>query len=285
MKVTIIGMGLIGGSLAIDLKKRGYAEVIMGVGNTKETTQKALDLKLIDRVVTLDEGIAEADLIVLATPIDVMISQLTYILDRVSTQVVTDMGSAKFNLVKSVKDHPNRRRYVPSHPMAGTEYSGPSAAVPNLFDGKTAILCDIEDSDKDAVTLVSRMYDVLKMNIIFMGAENHDVHVAYVSHISHISSFILAQTVLDKEKNEKNIFELASGGFTSTVRLAKSSAKMWIPIFNQNTENIVTVLDSYIHNLQQFRDLIARHDNQQLEQIIKEANRIKDILDAKKQKS
>lgn len=281
MKVCIIGMGLIGGSLALDLKERKFADLIIGVGNTAASTQKAIDLKLVDKVLPMDEAIAEADLIVLATPIDIMLTQLPYILDRVTTQTVTDMGSAKLNLVETVKDHPNRHLYVPSHPMAGTEYSGPAAAINNLFDGKTAILCDVEESDKNSVAIVKNMYEVLNMQIVYMKSVNHDIHVAYVSHISHITSFVLAETVLDKEKDEKNIFDLASGGFTSTVRLAKSSSKMWIPIFNQNTENIITVMDSYISNFQKFRDAIASHDNDKIDKLINDANRIKDILDAK----
>jgi len=188
------------------------------------------------------------------------------------------MGSTKNYIVNAVKDKVNFKRYVPTHPMAGTEYSGPDAAIKNLFANKVAIICDKEDCDEDAVKVAEKMYKSLFMKIIYMNSAEHDVHAAYVSHISHISSFLLANTVLEKEKSDENIFNLASGGFESTVRLAKSSPKMWADVFKQNTDNIIEVLDTYLDLLQQFRSYLVQEDFEQIYKQIELANRIRRII-------
>ena len=201
------------------------------------------------------------------------------ILDRIGEhQVVTDVCSTKERINDMVRYHPHRKLFVAAHPMAGTEYSGPWAALPGLFDGRAGIICNAEDSDIRAVDTVKKMYDCLNMRIIFMRAAHHDVHTAYVSHISHITSFALALTVLEKEKNEKNIFDLASGGFSSTVRLAKSNPDMWAPIFSQNKENVLTVLDTYIEKLEEFKKHIAEFDEEGVKSLIRKANKIKRII-------
>ncbi len=278
MKIVVIGLGLIGGSMAKDLKFRFFADTIFGVDNNPVNAQLALDLKIVDEIVTLDEGIEKSDFIIIATPVNATISILPHILDKISNQIVTDLGSTKEKIVDSIKKHPKRKNFVASHPMAGTEFSGPAAAISGLFDGKTAILCDIENNHEHAVSLVKYMYNTLNMNIIEMSASSHDVHVAYVSHISHISSFALALTVMDIEEDEKNIFNLASGGFESTVRLAKSSADMWSPIFVQNNKNILTALNNYIDKLQELKILIKNHNINEIHNIIVKANRIGEIL-------
>lgn len=278
MKIVVIGLGLIGGSMAKDLKFRFFADTIFGVDNNPVNAQLALDLKIVDEIVTLDEGIEKSDFILIATPVNATISILPHILDKISNQIVTDLGSTKEKIVDSIKKHPKRKNFVASHPMAGTEFSGPAAAISGLFDGKTAILCDIENNHEHAVSLVKYMYNTLNMNIIEMSASSHDVHVAYVSHISHISSFALALTVMDIEEDEKNIFNLASGGFESTVRLAKSSADMWSPIFVQNNKNILTALNNYIDKLQELKILIKNHNINEIHNIIVKANRIGEIL-------
>ena len=278
MKIVVIGLGLIGGSVAKDLKSRIFADTIFGVDNNPVNAQLALDLKIVDEIVTLDEGIEKSDFILIATPVNATISILPHILDKISNQIVTDLGSTKEKIVDSIKKHPKRKNFVASHPMAGTEFSGPAAAISGLFDGKTAILCDIENNHEHAVSLVKYMYNTLNMNIIEMSASSHDVHVAYVSHISHISSFALALTVMDIEEDEKNIFNLASGGFESTVRLAKSSADMWSPIFVQNNKNILTALNNYIDKLQELKILIKNHNINEIHNIIVKANRIGEIL-------
>lgn len=278
MNITIIGLGLIGGSMAIDLKKRGFATRIFGVDSNLINARAAEHIGLVDEILPLDEAIEKSELIMLAVPVGAAMKLLPEILNKVQNQVVTDVCSTKLNMAMQVKYHANRRRYVAGHPMAGTEYSGPWAAMSGLFDGKAAILCDTEDSDIRAVALVKRMYEALNMRIIYMNAQHHDVHAAYISHISHITSFALALTVLEKEKNEKNIFDLASGGFDSTVRLAKSSPDMWTPIFQQNKENIVTVLDTYMQQLSKFRELIIEDETEKLHQLISESNKIKRVI-------
>ena len=279
MKVGIIGLGLIGGSIAIDLKRKGYAQQVLGVEADSVNASAALKIGLVDRIVQVEECVAESDIIILAVPVGAAARLLPQVLDMVDdTKTVTDVCSTKELLVKTVKDHPMRRRYVASHPMAGTEYSGPWAAMPGLFDGHACIICDPQDSSCDAVNLIEDLYTVLNMRTIEMSAENHDVHTAYVSHISHITSFALALTVLDKEKDEKHIFDLASGGFSSTVRLAKSSPDMWTPILSQNRDNILHVMDTYIEKMNAFRHAIADGDEEKVRDLIEDANRIRRII-------
>ena len=279
MNIGIIGLGLIGGSIAIDLKRKGYAHQVLGVEADSVNASAALKIGLVDRIVQVEECVAESDIIILAVPVGAAARLLPQVLDMVDdTKTVTDVCSTKELLVKTVKDHPMRRRYVASHPMAGTEYSGPWAAMPGLFDGHACIICDPQDSSCDAVKLIEDLYTVLNMRTIEMSAENHDVHTAYVSHISHITSFALALTVLDKEKDEKHIFDLASGGFSSTVRLAKSSPDMWTPILSQNRDNILHVMDTYIEKMNAFRHAIADGDEEKVRDLIEDANRIRRII-------
>lgn len=279
MTIGIIGLGLIGGSMAIDLRRNKFADRFIGCDNIELNAVTAQRIGLVDEIVSYDELIRQSDLIILSVPVSAALTMLSDILDKIkNNQVVTDVCSTKEKLNDSVHYHPKRKNYVASHPMAGTEFNGPWAAIPNLFAGRAGIICNAEDSDYKAVELVRRMYDCLNMRIIYMRAAHHDVHTAYVSHISHVISFALALTVLDKEKNEKNIFDLASGGFASTARLSKSNADMWTPIFLQNKENVLSVLDSYMDKLQQFKEAIKEHDENALRKLIEEANRIKRIL-------
>lgn len=278
MQVGVIGIGLIGGSMAIDLKKRKFADRVVGVESEQLHAAAAKEMGLVDDLVNLEDCIAESDIIVVATPVSAAIRLIPQILDKVDKQIVTDVCSTKEKINEMVHYHPNRKNFVAAHPMAGPEYSGPWAALSGLFDGRAGIICNAEDSDIRAVELVKSMYDCLNMRMIYMRAAHHDVHTAYVSHISHISSFALALTVLEKEKNEKNIFDLASGGFSSTVRLAKSNADMWAPIFSQNKENVLTVLDTYIEKLQEFKKHISDYDEQGVRELIYKANKIKRII-------
>lgn len=283
MKVGIIGLGLIGGSMAIDLKRRGFAEEVIGVEADAVNVAAALKIGLVDRVADIDECISEADLVVLAVPVGVAVRMLPQVLDRFAeagdtAKIVMDVCSTKEHLARSVKYHPCRRQYVASHPMAGTEYSGPWAAMPGLFDGHCSIICDSEESEPKAVRTVERVYEALNMRTIYMNSSSHDVHTAYVSHISHVTSFALALTVLDKERDEKHIFDLASGGFSSTVRLAKSSPDMWTPILSQNRENVLHVMDTYIEKMQAFRKAIDEGDEDAVRELIEDANRIRRII-------
>jgi len=279
MVVTVIGLGLIGGSTAIDIRRHKFADHIIGVDKDPINASGALHIGIVDEICEFEEGVKRADLILVAVPVNAALKVLPQVLDIITDkQVVADMCSVKEKLGEWVKYHPKRQRYVASHPMAGTEYSGPWAAKASMFEGKVAILCDTEESDAAAVSLVRRMYETMNMRIIFMNSANHDVHTAYVSAISHISSFALALTVLDKEKNEKHIFDLASGGFDSTVRLAKSSAAMWQPIFEQNKDNVLIVLDTYINKLQEFKKNMEEDNNKAVYDMIDQANKIRRVI-------
>ena len=281
MQVTlgVIGLGLIGGSLALDLKHRGYAGRVLGVENNPGNAETALRIGLVDQVVSLEECERQADIIIVAVPVGTAVKIIPAILDQIGPQqLVIDVCSTKSQICHAVKYHSKRQQFVSTHPMAGTEYSGPEAAQKGLFDGRACIFADTEESAPQAVAAIEKMYGVLNMRPTFMNADQHDVHTAYVSHISHVTSFALALTVLEKEKDEKHIFDLASGGFASTVRLAKSNADMWVPILLQNRDNMLQVMDTYMKEIQQFRDAIATFDEARLRELITEANKIKRIL-------
>jgi prephenate dehydrogenase len=278
MTITIIGIGLIGGSLAITLKENGFAKHIIGVDINQENINKAYRRRLIDEDLPLAEAIKKSDIIVLSTPVDVMLTLLPKTLDLVDKQVVMDVGSTKEKLHALVASHPKRGNFVSTHPMAGTEYSGPEAAVPNLFDNKCCVICEPEKSNPEALEMVKNLYESIPMQQLNLDPKPHDVHAAYVSHISHISSFALALTVLAKEKDEDRIFELASGGFASTVRLAKSSPDMWVPIFRQNRDNVLDVLDEHINQLAHFRSLLIKQDFDGFYDQIKASNEIRRII-------
>lgn len=265
--------------MAIDLRRAKFADHFIGSDRSELNAQTALRIGLVDEILPNEELIQKSDLILLAVPVNAATRLLPEILDKINdNQIVVDICSTKEKLVDSVHYHPKRKNYVASHPMAGTEFNGPWAAVPNLFAGKAGIICNAEDSDHNAVETVTKMYDALNMRVIYMRASHHDVHTAYVSHLSHVISFALALTVLDKEKNEKNIFDLASGGFASTARLAKSNSDMWVPIFMQNKQNLLSVMDSYMERLAQFKKALEENDEQTLRDLIDDANRIKRYL-------
>ena len=278
MTVTVVGIGLIGGSFALALRDKGIAKRVIGVESNEEHKRKALALRLVDEVKELNEAIKESDLIFLAEPVDAATALLPSILDKVDKQVVMDAGSTKDGIIEAIKDHPKRKRFVGTHPMWGTEYSGPEAAVRGAFEGKATVICNKEESDEDAVELVENIYRQLGMHLVYMNAKAHDVHVAYVSHISHITSFALANTVLEKEREEDAIFELASGGFESTVRLAKSNPITWASIFMQNKENVLDVLNEHISQLRKFKACLEKENYEYLEELMVNANKIKRII-------
>lgn len=284
MKVAIIGLGLIGGSMAIELKRKHFADEVIGVDNDSVNAEAALKIGLADRMASFEDAVRECDITILAVPVGAAVKMLPSVLDiygqegKGCRKIVMDVCSVKEQMIRSVHYHPMRGCYVSSHPMAGTEYSGPWAAMPGLFDGRACIICNSEESDPRAVKTVEQLYDALNMRVIFMNASNHDVHTAYVSHISHVTSFALALTVLDKERDEKHIFDLASGGFSSTVRLAKSSADMWVPILSQNRDNVLQVIDTYIEKMKAFREAISDFDEDGIRSLIESANKIKRII-------
>lgn len=277
-RITIVGVGLIGGSLALQLKEKGLAGKLIGVDAQEEHQKKALELELVDEVMELDEAIAASDVIVLAIPVDAMVKILPGLLDKIDRQVVVDMGSTKEQLIAVSKNHPKRGRLVATHPMWGTEYSGPEAAIHGAFENKAVIICNAGDSDQDALDWTKNMYLRIGMHLLEMDAGDHDLHAAYVSHISHITSFALANTVLEKEKEEDAIFELASAGFESTVRLAKSNPSMWVPIFMQNRENVLDVLNEHISQLRKFKSCLEKENYAYLQELIENANKIRKII-------
>ena len=277
--VTIVGVGLIGGSFSLALKDRGLAAKVIGVSRSGATARKALDLGIVDEVLELEEAVRQSDLIYVAIPVDVTLPVMKRILDLVRPdQIVVDAGSTKQALCAFLADHPNRMRFVASHPMWGTEYSGPEAAVHDAFRGRCCVICDKEYSDAAALAKVEEIYKILGMSVVYMDSESHDVHAAYVSHISHITSFALANTVLEKEREEDAIFELAGGGFESTVRLAKSSPAMWGPIFMQNRENVLDVLNEHIMQLRKFKSCLEKENYAYLQELMENANRIRRII-------
>ena len=279
MVVTVIGVGLIGGSMALALKEKGIATKIIGVGRSATSIAKAIELGIIDEALPLEEAVAQSDLIYVSIPVDATIPVMQQVMDMINDkQIVVDAGSTKNALCDALKDHPMRKQFVATHPMWGTEYSGPEAAVKGAFAGRACVICEKEKSDVAALQLVENIYKTLGMHIIYMDAESHDTHAAYVSHISHITSFALANTVLEKEKEEDAIFEMAGGGFESTVRLAKSNSAMWAPIFMQNKENVLDVLNEHISQLRKFKASLEKENMEYLIELMENANKIKRIL-------
>jgi len=275
---AIIGVGLIGGSFALKCKNNGLAAKIVGVDNNPKHAADALSLGLVDEMLDLESAVASADVVVLSIPVNALSELLPRILDLVDQQVVIDMGSTKSHISTVVENHPKRGRFVASHPMWGTEYSGPTAAVSNAFENKAVILCDLDKTDEDASVVAKTIFTALPMRIIEMNAVDHDLHAAYVSHISHITSFALANTVLEKEKEDDAIFEMASAGFESTVRLAKSNPEMWTPILMHNRENVLDVLNEHIAQLRKFKACLEKENWEYLNELMSNANQIKRII-------
>lgn len=279
MTVTIVGTGLIGGSMAIALRDLGIATKIIGVDANENHARRAVELKITDESADLKTAIEQSKLVILSIPVHAAEELLPRVMDMVTGQaVVMDVSSTKQTIIKAVSSHPKRTRFVATHPMWGTENSGPEAAVKGAFTGKVTVISDKDHSDADAVEMVENIYKQLGMRILYMDAASHDVHAAYVSHISHITSFALANTVLEKEKEEDAIFAMASAGFESTVRLAKSNPAMWVQIFMQNRENVLDVLNEHISQLRKFKSCLEKENEEYLEQLIINANQIKKIL-------
>jgi len=277
--ITIVGVGLISGSFSLALKDRGLVKNVIGVSRTTASIEKALELGLIDEALPLDEAVDKSGLIYVAIPVDVTVPVMRQIMDRVGEgQIVADAGSTKQVLCESLADHPMRRRFVATHPMWGTEYSGPEAAVRDAFAGRSCVICEKEKSAPDALATMEEIYKLLDMHMVYMNADSHDMHAAYISHIAHITSFALANTVLEKEKEENAIFDLAGGGFESTVRLAKSNPAMWLPIFKQNREHVLDVLNEHITQLRKFKSCLEKENYGYLNDLMENANKIKRIL-------
>ncbi|MCR9252954.1 MAG: prephenate dehydrogenase [bacterium] len=278
MNITVVGLGLIGGSLALSLKESGFAKKIIGVDNKENHTSEALELNLVDECQDLETAIANSDLILIAIPVNAIVEILPKIMSLIDLQIVMDFGSTKEAICETISNHPKREQFVAAHPMAGTENTGPSAALSGLYSGKVNIICEKDKSSERALKTALKLFQELSMNVIYMDPVEHDKHIAYVSHLSHISSFMLGMTVLDIEKDEKNIFNMAGSGFQSTVRLAMSSPEMWAPIFNQNSKNVKSALTEYIRYLQIFKEALEEHNSEKMLELMKEANDIRRVL-------
>jgi len=278
MNVFIIGVGLIGGSFAKDMRRLHPDATIYGMDVNPNHLEEAMATGLIDRI-SGGENLADADLVLVSIPVDALVEELPAILDAVKDDaVVIDAGSTKALVCKAVEDHPKRRNFLACHPIAGTEFSGPSAALDGLYEGKTNIICEVEKTAFKLQETALELFRDLGMRIRYMNPESHDKHIAYVSHLSHISSFMLGKTVIEKEKNERDIFDMAGSGFESTVRLAKSSPAMWTPIFRQNKENVLEILRAYIENLEAFRDKLYKDDFEGIYSEMDNTNKIREIL-------
>ena len=281
MKVGIIGLGLMGGSFALDIKKPFPNSEIFGIDSSSKNLDEALKLGLIDHKIDYKD-LNKMDLILISIPVNNILGLIDKVLDVVGDNtLVFDVGSTKEPICNYLKNHEKRSNFLAAHPMAGTEFSGPKAAIKGLYVGKTNIICEFEKTDKKLGKLALEIFDALKMKTIYMHPKSHDVHVAYVSHLSHVSSFMLGKTVIEKEKNENNIFDLAGSGFESTVRLAKSSPNTWTPIFLQNKTNLAAAIDEYVTNLNLLKELIVEENDEELNKILNNTNRIKEILNKK----
>ncbi len=276
--IYIIGVGLIGGSFALDIRQNHPNAKFFGIDHDDLHLDDALDLKLIDAKATY-EDLKNADLVILSIPVDVGILEVPKILEAISdTTLVMDVGSTKLPICKIVENHPRRRNFLATHPIAGTEFSGPKAAIHKLYKNKTIIICEVEKTAFKLQEKALKLFSDIGMRIRYMHPDAHDKHIAYVSHLSHISSFMLGKTVIEKEKNERDIFDMAGSGFASTVRLAKSSPAMWTPIFKQNKDNVLETLEEYIHNLTHFKEMMQRDDYEAIFSEMQNTNHIKDIL-------
>lgn len=276
--IYVIGVGLIGGSLALDIKRVRPDVTIYGIDQSEEHLKEAISLGVIDEKADIND-LGQADLVIVAIPVDATVDVLHEILDSVSDEaLVIDVGSTKVDICKSVENHPKRRNFMATHPIAGTEFSGPSAAIQELYKGKTNIICEVEETAFKLQEKALKLFGDIGMRIRYMKPKAHDRHIAYMSHLSHISSFMLGKTVIEKEKNERDIFDMASSGFESTVRLAKSSPEMWTPIFEQNKSNVIETLKEYINNLEQFKQFMESEDFEEIYNEMKRTNHIKQIL-------
>lgn len=276
--IFVIGVGLIGGSFALDIKKQNPDFVICGIDKNEAHLDKAKSLGIIDKKAMLDD-LNQADVVIVAIPVDATLGVLPKVLELVSDEaIVFDAGSTKEAICLKVKNHPKRRNFLAAHPIAGTEFSGPEAAIHNLYNNKTNIICEVEETAFKLQEKALKLFADLGMRIRYMNPKAHDKHIAYVSHLSHISSFMLGKTVIEKEKNERDIFDMAGSGFASTVRLAKSSPAMWTPIFKQNKTNVIETLDEYIDNLKHFKKLMQNNDFEAIFKEMEATNHIKDIL-------
>ena len=278
MKIHVVGIGLIGGSMVLDIKSLHPEATIYGIDSNESHLAEAIALGVVDAGATF-EDLIDADFVIVSVPVDIALTVLPKVLDCIGENtIVFEVGSTKTPICEAVANHPRRRNYIATHPIAGTEFSGPSAAIKGLFQGKTNIICEVEKTTFKLQEKAVELFKSMGMRIRYMDPKSHDKHIAYVSHLSHISAFMLGKTVIDKEKDEQDIFDMAGSGFESTVRLAKSSPAMWTPIFKQNKKQVVKTLEEYISNLSNFKELLENEDYDSIYKEMQSVNKIKEIL-------
>ncbi|CAI8396408.1 prephenate dehydrogenase [Flavobacteriaceae bacterium] len=279
MNIGVIGLGLIGGSFALAAKEHLEDVVLYGADQNQAHLEEAIESGIVDQSLS-PELYPKMDVMILAIPVNAASLLILNILDQINDNALLfDAGSTKASICKIVSLHPKRNQFLATHPIAGTEFSGPSAAFADLYVNQTQILCEAQKTRPDLLEWAVQFFRLMKMNIEEMDPQAHDQHIAYVSHISHISSFMLGKTVMEKEQDERTIFDMAGSGFASTVRLAKSSPEMWTPIFEQNSVNILEVLNEYIANLKEFKKLLENKNWSAMHEQMQEINAIKTILE------
>lgn len=278
MKVLLVGVGLINGSFAMGIRNKEDV-VFGGCDLSDDNLQNALDRGIISRKFGLEDGISWADIILLGVPVDAIKSMLPSLLNSVNArQLVVDFGSTKASICKGVDNHPKRSNFLAAHPIAGTEHSGPDAAFAELFKGQNLIICESERTDRQLMDQFVSLAKRVGFYFTFMSAEEHDKHLAYISHLSHISSYVLSNTVLQKEKDGEVILDLAGSGFESTVRLAKSSPDMWSSIFVENKAMVLKSIEAYQKELERLRVAIEKSNVEQINHYLKEGRKIRKIL-------
>ena len=278
MKIVGVGLGLIGGSMLLGLRQIEPKFQFLGVDTNANHLAEALDLKIIEKQAE-DKDFADANVVIVSIPVDLSPKIIHDILEKVGEKtLVLDTGSTKNHICRSLAAHPKRDQYLATHPIAGTEFSGPKAAFPGLFTDKTMIICESKKTRTQLQSIAIGLFEKMQMTIRHMHPQDHDQHIAYVSHLSHISSFMLGKTVIEKEQDQRDIFDLAGSGFASTVRLAKSHPQTWTSIFKDNKKEVLEALNHYIKNLESFQKTLQNDDYQLLYQEMNHTNQLKDIL-------
>jgi len=276
LNIGIVGLGLMGGSIAKAVKKYDIAKNIYGYARTPKTIKEIKELNLVDKLMSLEELKNNCDVIILAIPVDSIISMIDDLEDIDPNVTIMDLGSTKEFIVKSIPSK-IRKNFIAAHPMTGTEKFGPKAAIDGLYEGKTVVLCDLEQNDEIHVKRATKIFQEIGMQIIHMGSKNHDIHACYMSHLPHAISFSLANTVMNHE-DPKSIVALAAGGFKDMSRVAKSSPKMWSDIFRQNRTNLLNSIDLYEDHMQKLKTMIKNEEYEKLEEWMKKANSLHEIL-------
>jgi prephenate dehydrogenase len=276
LNIGIIGLGLMGGSLAKAVKRYGIAKKVYGFTNSEKNKKDILELNLVDELVDLETLKKVSDVIILAIPVDAIINMFPNFLEISKNTTIIDMGSTKEYIVKNIpKDI--RKNFIAAHPMTGTEKSGPKAAIDDLYEGKTVVLCDLEDNENLHVNKAFKIFQAIGMRIVVMDSAQHDIHACFMSHLPHVISFSLANTVMNHE-DPKSIIALAAGGFKDMSRIAKSSPRMWSDIFKQNRKNLLASIDLFESQLQNARKMLEEENYELLEEWMKKANTLHEIL-------